>query len=55
MYCSVCCRVFEETSLEGALAAVSEHEAKKSCRKPVYDAHKGRFLKDEEIAEGATA
>ena len=51
MFCRKCYRVFENESLDAALADVVNHESEVKCRRPVYDAEKGRFLKDDEFIE----
>lgn len=37
MHCATCFRVFEAATLEQVALLVSEHEAKRECRRPVYD------------------
>lgn len=50
LHCGTCFQVFERESAEGALAAVTDHERKQECNRPIYDGLKGRFLNDEEVA-----
>ena len=46
-HCQTCLRVFEAESLEDVIRKVEEHENKKSCKRPVYDAKEGRFVETE--------